>query len=91
MHLVKRMSVAQAKARFTEAVRRAEGGERVVVTRRGADVVAIVPVAELDELKRLRGANAASGLAALAGGWDGSAELAKNVEAVRRSRSRSRR
>jgi prevent-host-death family protein len=84
------MSVAEAKARFADAVKKAEGGERVVITRYGSPVAVIVPIAELAELRRLRGAKAADGLAALAGGWEGSAELAATIEAVRRSRSRPR-
>jgi len=90
MRSMRRMSIAEAKARFADAVKKAEGGERILVTRYGSDVAAIVPISELVELKRLRGAKAARGLAALAGGWDGSAELAASVEAIQRSRSRAR-
>ncbi len=90
MALMKRMSIAAAKAQFADAVKRAETGEEVIVTRYGADVAAIVPVLDLAELKRLRAAKAASGLAALAGGWEGSGELAAKVEALRTSRSRPR-
>jgi prevent-host-death family protein len=88
--LMTRMSIAEAKARFADAVKKAESGDPVVVTRYGADVAAIVPFSELAELKRLRAAKAAHGLAALAGGWEGSMELAANAEAVQRSRTRAR-
>jgi prevent-host-death family protein len=90
MSIMKRMSIAEAKARFADAVKRAEGGDPVVVTRYGSDVAVIIPVSELAELKRLRAAKAAGGLAVLAGGWEGSAELGANAEAVQRSRTRAR-
>jgi len=84
------MSIAEAKARFADAVKNAEAGEPVVVTRYGSDVAAIVPISELAELKRLRGAKASAGLAALVGGWKGSAELAAQSDAIRRKRSHPR-
>jgi len=39
-----RASVAQAKARFSEMIETARGGEPVIVTRHGEPVVAVVPV-----------------------------------------------
>jgi prevent-host-death family protein len=39
-----RASVAQAKARFSEMIDAARGGEPVIVTRHGEPVVAVVPV-----------------------------------------------
>src|SRR5437016_4059683 len=39
-----RASVAQAKARFSEMIEAARGGEPVIVTRHGEPVVAVVPV-----------------------------------------------
>jgi prevent-host-death family protein len=36
--------VAQAKARFSEMIEAARGGESVIVTRHGEPVVAVVPV-----------------------------------------------
>lgn len=40
-----RVSVTMAKAQLTELVKRAEAGEEVVLTRRGHEVVRLVPVA----------------------------------------------
>jgi len=37
------VSTAEAKARFTEILRRAEAGERIVVTRHGKPVVELAP------------------------------------------------
>jgi prevent-host-death family protein len=39
-----RASVAQAKARFSEMIEAARGGEPVIVTRHGEPVVAVVPI-----------------------------------------------
>lgn len=48
-----RASVAQAKARFSEMIEAARGGEPVVVTRHGEPVVAVVPVpADPDDRER---------------------------------------
>jgi prevent-host-death family protein len=84
------MSVAQAKAHFAEAVKKAEAGERVLITRYGSPVVALVPLVDVEQLKRLRGASA-QGLVALAGGWQGSDELVLRIREVQGARTRSRR
>jgi prevent-host-death family protein len=39
-----RVSLSEAKAQLTELVRRAEGGEEVVLTRHGQPVVSLTPV-----------------------------------------------
>lgn len=88
---VGRMSVAEAKARFAEAVKKAEAGERVLITRYGAPVVALVPLADVERLKRMGRGGAGGGLASLAGGWPGSDELAAAVDEIRRGRSPARR
>jgi prevent-host-death family protein len=44
-----RTSVAQAKARFSEMIDAARGGEPVIVTRHGEPVVAVVPVPQDSE------------------------------------------
>ena len=64
----RRMSVAEVKSRFSDCVRRAEGGMAVVITRHGKDVAALVPAAELEQLERLRAAGPPGGLASVAGG-----------------------
>ena len=64
------MSLAEAKAHFAEAVKKAQGGERVLIT--------LVPLEE-------------RGLAALAGGWQGSDELVARIGEVQRARTRTRR
>lgn len=91
LNLVGRMSVAEAKARFAEAVKKAEAGERVLITRYGSPVVALVPLADVERLKRMARGAAGEGLASLAGGWPGSAELAASIDEVRRERTPPRR
>ena len=54
------MTVAEAKNRFSDVLRRAEyGGERVIVERRGKPVAAIVST---DDLRRLEAADDAADL-----------------------------
>ena len=84
----RKLSVAEAKARFSDCVRAAEAGEAVVITRHGRPVVALIPAGELAQIVRLRAAGPETGLAGLAGGWKGSEELVATVTHVRRSAGR---
>ncbi len=81
----KPMTVAQAKARFSEAVRQAEAGEAIIITRRGKAVAALVRAEDLEQLDRLRAAGPEAGLVGLAGGWEGSEELVDELRQGRRS------
>lgn len=87
--MARSLTIADAKAHFSDAVKRAENGEAVVLTRYGRAVAALISVGDLDRLQGRVG----TGLAGLAGGWAGSEELAEEVEAVRARRgpTRSRR
>ena len=85
------MSVAEAKAHFAEAVKSAEAGEAVTITRYGSPVAVLVATKTIADLSRLREPTAERGLASLAGGWPGAAELAERIGEAHRSRSRSRR
>ncbi len=81
------LSIAEARATFSEQVRSAEQGEPVIITRHGHAVAALVPIEELEALERLRAAGPEGGLASIAGGWEGSEELAIRLEGpVRRGR-----
>ena len=44
------ISIAEAKAKFSELIKRAEAGEEIVVTRHGRPVARVMPPAE--ELKK---------------------------------------
>ncbi len=76
----KNISVAEAKATFSECIRQAEAGSSVLITRHGKPVVAIVRLSELEHLERLRKAGSESGLASIAGGWQDSEELVKILD-----------
>ena len=83
----KALSVAEAKATLSDAIRDVEAGGTVVITRHGKPVVALVRAEDLSALERLRAAGPEQGLASIAGGWEGSEELAEILEsAPRRSR-----
>ncbi len=72
----KNISVAKAKATFSECIRKVEAGSAVLITRHGKPVAALVSPIDLEHLKRLRKAGPESGLASIAGGWENSEELA---------------
>lgn len=71
----KSISVAEAKATFSECIRQVEGGSSVLITRHGKPVAALVRPSDLEHLERLRKAGPESGLASIAGGWKDSEEL----------------
>lgn len=87
--MVRSLSLAEAKAHFSECVRDAEDGSPVLVTRHGRAVAAIVPAADLDTLQRLRSAGPSGGLASLVGRFDDVQEFVDSVEAIAASRART--
>jgi len=84
------LSVAEAKATLSDAIREVEGGSTVLITRRGRPVAALVRAEDADALERLRASGPEGGLASVAGGWRGSADLVAAI-ATASARSRSRR
>ena len=84
----KALSVAEAKANLSDAIRDVEAGSTVVITRHGKPVVALVRAEDAKALERLRSAGPENGLASIAGGWKGSEEL---VEAIKAQPRRGRR
>lgn len=78
------MSVAEAKATLSDAIREVEAGDPVVITRHGKPVVALVRAEDLKTLERLRAAGPQGGLASIAGGWEGSEEIVAAIEAAPR-------
>lgn len=75
------LSVAEAKATLSDAIRDVEAGTTVVITRHGKPVAALVRTEDLNNLERLRSAGPEGGLASLAGGWEGSEQLVETIEA----------
>jgi len=76
----KSISVAEAKATFSECIRQVESGPPVLITRHGKFVAALVRPDDLEHLERLRKAGPEKGLASIAGGWEGSEELVDILE-----------
>jgi prevent-host-death family protein len=72
----KSVPLAEAKATLSECIREVESGKSVLITRHGKPVAALVHPKHLDNLERLKKAGPQGGLASLAGGWEGSDELA---------------
>jgi prevent-host-death family protein len=86
----KELSVAEAKAALSEAIRTVESGTTVVITRHGKPVAALVKPEDVQKLELLRAAGPEQGLASVAGGWKGSDDLVSNIaSASRRGRRRS--
>lgn len=83
--MVAQLSVAEAKAKFSECVRDAEDGAPVVITRNGRAVAAIVSVEDLALVERVRAASEGRGLAMLSGGWEDSDELVAAIQRAPRS------
>lgn len=81
-------SIAEAKARFASAVRAAESGRPVIITRHGRPVAALVAAEDLERLDRLRAAGPEGGLASVAGGWEGSEQMADLALAIGRAGTR---
>lgn len=85
---MKKMSVAEAKARFSECIGLAEEGNPVVITRHGKSVAAVISVEDLKHVQNIRIAGPEQGLASLAGGWKNSDELVKILESSKRTKQR---
>jgi prevent-host-death family protein len=83
------VSIADAKATFSECIRQAEAGVAVMITRHGKPVAALVSPNDIEHLERLRKAGPEKGLASIAGGWDGSEELVKILESSTRKGQRN--
>ena len=84
--MARNVSLAEAKARLSQCVREAERGDFILITRHGRPVAGLVGAAELERLELLRAAGPEGGLASLAGGWEGSEELADSLAARTRNR-----
>ena len=85
----KNISVAEAKATFSECIRQVEAGSTVLITRHGKPVAALVRPNDLEHLERLRKAGPESGLASIAGGWKNSDDLVSILDASHRQGQRS--
>jgi prevent-host-death family protein len=83
------LSVAEAKAALSDAIREVEAGGTVMITRHGKPVAALVRVEDVERLELLRAVGPEGGLASIAGGWEGSDQLVQSIaSAARRGRRR---
>jgi prevent-host-death family protein len=89
--MTRSVSVAAAKAHFSECVKDAEAGEPVVITRRGKAIVTIVRAEDVAQLARLRAAGPAQGLVRVVGRFDDSQDFVEEVERIARARRGRRR
>lgn len=88
--MTRTVSIADAKSGLSELVNRvAFGHERVVIARRGKPLVALVTLAELEELERVRTPDAPVNLAAVAGQWPGFEEIEHHIEQAFSTRGRA--
>lgn len=85
----KAYSVSEARATLSERIRDLERGGPILITRDGKAVAALVTPEDLERIERLRAAGSAGGLVSLAGGWEGSEELAALLDSSRRIGSRA--
>ncbi len=80
-------SIADAKAHFTDCITTAEAGERVVLTRHGKPVAALVSMADLALLEKAAANSPQAGLAGLIGAWDEDEEFTNIMQSVIASRT----
>lgn len=79
----KEAPVAEVKARLSEYISLSSSqGTRIVITRRGKPVAALV---SLGDLRTLSQAEKRKGLAELIGKWEGFGEIAESIERAYRS------
>ncbi len=86
--MTKSISISRAKTNFSAAVREAESGETLLITRHGEPVAALVGAGDAEQIERLRSAGPEGGLASVAGGWEGSDELVERIAESPRTGSR---
>jgi len=79
-----KISLSEAKTHLSSYIRTVETDEPVIITRHGKPVVALVKAEDLEHLQRLRQAGPQQGLASIAGGWEGSEELADILDHSKR-------
>lgn len=84
----KTLSVADAKAHFSDCVRTAEQGRPVLITRRGKPVAALVPAQSAKQIERLLAAGPRQGLAGLVGKDTWSEEFVASLLRHRRTPAR---
>lgn len=85
----KALSVAEAKAHFSECIETALEEGYILITRYGKPVAAVVDIQDLAQLQRLRAAREAGSLADIAEGWEDADEFAQILDEIVQDRDRS--
>ena len=81
------LSTAEARERFSEVLNRASfGKERVVLTRRGKPLVAVVPIEDVAVLEALEDARDAAEIAARVQEWEAGGRESVSLEAYVKAR-----
>jgi prevent-host-death family protein len=89
--VAKKLSVAEAKRRFSELVGEVVyRGRRFVIERKGKPVVAVVPLEDLRKLEESGRPDRPRGLLAAVGAWEGYPDLDGLVERIYRARRKAR-
>jgi prevent-host-death family protein len=81
------LSAAEAKTHLGEALRLAEAGEVVEITRYGKPVAALVGADRMAQVRRLEAADKVGGLASLVGRYEDGEEFARLAQEVVDSRA----
>jgi prevent-host-death family protein len=87
--MLQKRSLAEAKAKLSECIHDVERGDDIIITRNGKPVVALVPVVDLDDIRRLRAARPKGGLASLAGTLPDATDFLSALSNQRRSGTRT--
>lgn len=78
----KALSVAEAKAHFSECIENAVNEGYVLITRYGKPIAAIVDLQDLEQLMRLRSARETGTLANLGSDWEDADEFAQILDEI---------
>lgn len=78
----KALSVAEAKAHFSECIESAVNEGYVLITRYGKPIAAVVDLQDLEQLMRLRAARETGTLATLNNNWEDADEFAQILDEV---------
>ncbi|MDJ0637013.1 MAG: type II toxin-antitoxin system Phd/YefM family antitoxin [Xenococcaceae cyanobacterium MO_188.B29] len=78
----KALSIAEAKAHFSECIDMAVNEGYVLITRYGKPIAAIVDLQDLEQLMRLRAARETGTLANLGNDWEDADEFAQILDDI---------
>ena len=80
------LSVAEAKAHFSECLKEAEDGEPVMITRHGKLVAGIVSAEDVERIRQLRALGPEGGLASIVGSFADVPDFPEQLDQIVRSR-----